>query len=461
MQTDADRFQPEQVIDGYRIMRRLGKGGMAEVYEVESVKTGAAYALKVFSCRQANAIFLKKRFLAEGRLLVKLRHPRIVGVHDFGFTGADETPYYVMDLVLDETGVPCSLRDAIARGLSSEDRIALWYGDLVEALKYIHAKGVVHRDVSLENVLVGADGRAVLSDFGVSKVIDRDLRAELDLSLVTMVSEGKPLMGKAFYIAPEVRAGREETPASDLYSLGVLFFYLLTQTWYVPGARVADLLALFDEQWQSLLPVLLADDPAARRAENWSPTVGPEEGLLAAQPPSTPVASAEGRFFWALLVVALIVSALVGVGGGWFVRRHWPPPSGGTPQETVDWDKAAALYCPVFRVRTKEFSPDEAVECAWIVRGMVAEGLKQGKTPGHIADQLGKLLPEYNETHAHAALTAAILQTRFMLYWRAGDEEGARLAYKALPYKNIQSRLRAVIPLRQRHSFLVEKQEEP
>ena len=264
-----DVFAPGQLVGGYRILRRLGKGGMAEVYEVESEKTGSPYALKVFVCEQANAIFLKKRFLAEGHLLAKLHHPRIVRVYDFGFEGSDETPYYVMDLVLNATGRPCTLRDVLSDGATDEAQIAGWYRDLAEALAYIHGKGIVHRDVSLENVLVGPDGRAVLSDFGVSKVIDRDLRAELNLSLVTQITNGKPLMGKAFYMAPEVCAGGEETFASDLYALGVLLFYMLNQVWYTPGAKVADLLALFDDQWQEILPALLAEDPATRSCRPW------------------------------------------------------------------------------------------------------------------------------------------------------------------------------------------------
>ena len=196
---DTDRkdvFASGQVVGGYRIIRRLGKGGMAEVYEVESEKTGSPYALKVFVCEQANAIFLKKRFLAEGRLLAKLHHPRIVRVYDFGFEGPDETPYYVMDLVLNAAGRPCTLRDMLSDGATDEAQIAGWYRDLAESLTYIHGKGIVHRDVSLENVLVGPDGRAVLSDFGVSKVIDRDLRAELNLSLVTQITNS-PILTKA------------------------------------------------------------------------------------------------------------------------------------------------------------------------------------------------------------------------------------------------------------------------
>lgn len=261
-------FQIGRVIGAYRVTKFLGKGGMAEVYEVELERSGAIFALKAFVCKQENADSLRKRFLVEGRLLARLQHPRLVRVHDFGFT-EDGTPYYVMDVILDASGRPCTLRDAIERGISTEENVARWYSDIAEALEYVHSHGIVHRDVSLENVLVGPDGRATLSDFGVAKVLNRDLRREIDLSTITFTTDGRAMMGKTFYIAPEVRAGGTETVASDFYSLGVLVHYLLTQTWYTPGARTTDMLDLFDEQWRVILPALLSVDPADRHCPAW------------------------------------------------------------------------------------------------------------------------------------------------------------------------------------------------
>ena len=315
----------DQAIHGYHILRLLGKGGLAEVYEVEAEKTGALYALKVFVCEQSNAIFLKKRFWSEARILSKLHHPRIVRVYDYGYVDTEEkTPYYVMDLVLDETGVPCSLRDALERGLSTEERIAAWYGDLVEALSYIHGKGVIHRDVSLENALLGPDGRVVLSDFGVCKILDRDLRAEMNQTLVTMMSEGRPLMGKAFYIAPEVRAGKSETPASDLYSLGVLLFYLLNQAWYTPGAKIEDLLALFDEQWQTILPALLNVNPDLRHSPKWVDPQNVECARLEGALSEKTAVCQKLQYSYRRLAYALLAGLIGGIvlGGGLAFRVH-------------------------------------------------------------------------------------------------------------------------------------------
>ena len=221
------------VIGPYRVVRPLGKGGMAEVYEVENERLGARFALKAFTLDHGDVEFLRKRFRVEGRLLARLDHPRIVRVYDMGLDDATGLPYYVMDLVLDASGRPRSLRDA------------------------------------LENVLVGSDGRAVLSDFGVSKILPRDLRAELKETVNTLVHGEKPLMGKSFYIAPEVAEGGDESAASDFYSLGVMMLRLLTQIWYAPGMKLDDLLLPLDPEWRCVLPPLLAEKPMERTMPAW------------------------------------------------------------------------------------------------------------------------------------------------------------------------------------------------
>ncbi len=255
-------------IGSYRIARLLGKGGMDEVYEVENERLGARFALGAFTLDHGEVEFLRKRFHVEGRLLAHLSHPRIVHVYDMDVDAETGLPYYVMDLVLDESGRPRSMKDALVRGEATEELAANWYEDLREGLEYIHAMGVVHRDVTLENVLVGSDGRAVLSDFGVSKILPRDLRAELNETANTLVRGEKPLMGKAFYIAPEVADGGDESAASDFYSLGVTILRLLTQVWYAPGVNLDDLLPL-DPQWRRIVPALLADKPTERRMPAW------------------------------------------------------------------------------------------------------------------------------------------------------------------------------------------------
>ena len=262
-------FETGRQIGAYRVVRLLGKGGMAEVYEVENERLGARFALKAFTLDHGEIEFLRKRFQVEGRLLARLSHPRIVRVYDMGVDEATGLTYYVMDLVLDELDRPRSLRDALENGEATEEKAANWYEDLREGLNYIHAMGVVHRDVTLENVLVDSDGRAVLSDFGVSKILPRDLRAELKETVNTLGRGEKPLMGKSFYIAPEVVEGGDESVASDFYSLGVMMLRLLTQVWYAPGMKLDDLLLPFDPEWRRILPPLLAEKPMERTMPAW------------------------------------------------------------------------------------------------------------------------------------------------------------------------------------------------
>lgn len=255
-------------IGPYRFVRLLGKGAMGAVYEVVHEHLGVHRALKLFRTDGRNADFLRKRFLAEGKLLARLDHPRLVRVHDLSFDEADGTPYFTMDLVTSPNGQPLNLADAQdAKDGTSEERLAGWYCDMCEALNAIHAAGIVHRDIKPENILVGKDGRAVLSDFGISRILDAQLRE--DIALTRTIATGEPLnerriLGTVMYLAPEVRLGGIPTPASDYYALGMTFFRLLTGLWYEPGGNAFDLLAPFDPAWKPLFTALLAQDPSKR-----------------------------------------------------------------------------------------------------------------------------------------------------------------------------------------------------
>ena len=260
------RTEPKE-IGGYHIVRPLGKGGMAEVYEVEHERLGVRRALKLFMAEGARADFLRTRFIAEGKLLERLDHPRLVKVHASGVDAVSGAPYLVMDLVLGADGEPQTLATLHARRQITEDRLFGWYEDLAEALRYIHAAGVVHRDVKPSNVLIGEDGHAVLSDFGVSRFTDENLRRELAVD-ATMATDATTLsrvvMGTANYFAPEVRAGATATAAADIYALGVTLFRLLTGVWYEPDTNALELLKSFDPVWRRIFPALLAADPRRR-----------------------------------------------------------------------------------------------------------------------------------------------------------------------------------------------------
>jgi len=236
---------------------------MGEVYEVRT-PGGETVALKVFANEGAHADFLRKRFLAEGRLLERLDHPRLVKVRGLFVDEASNRACFSMDLLLGPEGRPQTLED-LRRGQSLDEvRIAALYADLREGLDYLHAQGIVHRDIKLENILVNGEGRAVLSDFGISRIFDRDLRREVAVTTTTLAGEKAPVMGSFGYLAPELKRGEPATPASDAYALGVLVFRLLTGVWYEADSTAMELLVGFDPIWKRLLTRLLDENPMRR-----------------------------------------------------------------------------------------------------------------------------------------------------------------------------------------------------
>ena len=245
---------------------------MGRVWEAE--KDGSRVALKVFACGKDASDFLLTRFRAEAPLVARLNHPGIVRVRDWGVDAETQAPYFAMDLILTAHGEPETLERARRSGDLSLARLTRWYHELAAALAYLHEQGIVHRDVKLENVLLDEADHAVLTDFGVARVFDADLRRELhiDTTFVEGMTTGTcPVMGTYWYIPPEVRAGAPASPASDRYALGVLFFRLLTGVWYEPpekgvseSSEVAqlkteplELLAPFPSFWRTALTPLL------------------------------------------------------------------------------------------------------------------------------------------------------------------------------------------------------------
>ena len=255
------------VIGGYRVVRQLGRGGMAAVFEVEHPTLGVRLAMKVFDAEGERAEFLRGRLLVEGRVLARLEHPNLVKVHDCGIDDATGAPYIVMDLVLSSDGEPRTLSELHASRKIDEERLFRWYADMASALEYVHSQGIVHRDVKPSNVLVAADGRAVLADFGVSRFNDEGLKRELAVEptmATDITTSSKIVLGTTSYIAPEVKRGETATAKSDMYSLGVTLFRMLTGIWYEPGTGAMNLLEPFDPAWKAILSALLDEDPAKR-----------------------------------------------------------------------------------------------------------------------------------------------------------------------------------------------------
>ena len=323
-------LSPGLAIGSYRIIRPLGVGGMGAVYEVEHTTLGVHYALKTFTLEKENAEIFRKRFLAEGRLLARLSHPNLVRVFDLAYDEKIDLLYYVMDLVLYEDGEAHTLAD-IEQGSADEEHLVRWFAELCQALAYIHAEGIVHRDIKLGNILLAPGERVVLSDFGISKVLGDKLRTDIDVSrtFTDVAAGGKLIMGTKGYMAPELLNGQEATPAADVYALGVAFFYLLTGVWYDKVLVEKDrtdlhLLQYYDYRWKEVLPRMLDEDPAKRPLdlENLATLLTPQP----ATPPRRSLVSRPG--LWAAAGIAVLLCGAAAI----YISGSSSPPSPGEPR---------------------------------------------------------------------------------------------------------------------------------
>ena len=201
-------------LKGYTVTRKIGSGGMTEVYLAVREEDGLAVVLKVLDAAGKATSEHLSRFIQEYTLMSKIDDPHVIRIYDQGFT--DDHAYIAMEYF--ERG---DLR-AEVRGGMNRDRVLDVIAQIARALDAIHGRGIIHRDLKPENIMLRPDGSVALADFGVAKSM---LGAE---SLILTQTRHGDVVGTPYYLSPEQVAGHKVTPASDLYSLGVMFYEMLT-----------------------------------------------------------------------------------------------------------------------------------------------------------------------------------------------------------------------------------------
>lgn len=244
-------------IPGYRIIRKINQGGMSTVYLAIQISVGRIVALKVMNPSLTSDPAFNERFQREATIVGQLSHPNIVAIYDIG--RAEDLNYIAMDYLPNG-----SVHDKMINGMTSDEALRVTK-EIANALDHAHEKGYIHRDIKPENILFRADNSAVLSDFGVAKGI-------VGVSRMTHVGT---VVGTPHYMSPEQTRGQTVDARSDLYSLGVLFFEMLTGSLPYQGEDAVTIalkhisapipkLPLQYQTYQRILEKFLAKDPNQR-----------------------------------------------------------------------------------------------------------------------------------------------------------------------------------------------------
>src|SRR5438094_4162453 len=201
----------DTIFDGrYRILRKLGSGGMANVYLAEDQELGRRVAIKILDERHDGDDQFTERFRREAKNAAALSHPNIVSIYD---RGEAEGTYYIAMEFLDGR----SLKELIITRGPAPVSIAIDYArQILAGLRFAHRHGIVHRDIKPHNVIVDSEGRAKVTDFGIAR------------SGTSQMTEAGSIIGTAQYLSPEQARGAPVDQRSDLYSVGIVLYEMLT-----------------------------------------------------------------------------------------------------------------------------------------------------------------------------------------------------------------------------------------
>ncbi|MDX2138372.1 MAG: protein kinase [Chloroflexota bacterium] len=213
------QFTNQKLGGRYEVRERIGAGGMARVFRGWDTNLDRAVAIKILHEHLVEDPSFKDRFTREAKLVASLNHPNIVQVYDYSFFERDGVPVYYMVMPLIKGRTLRALLDNYARQgerLQAEQTIRI-VRELCSALGYAHERGMVHRDIKPGNVIMDENGRAILTDFGISRMVG-----------VTRITQESVTTGTPAYMSPEQASGETGDARSDLYSLGVMLFEMWT-----------------------------------------------------------------------------------------------------------------------------------------------------------------------------------------------------------------------------------------
>ena len=371
---EARHIDAERVLGGrYRLVRAIARGGMAEVWEAEDEILGRRVAVKILHAHLAADESFLARFRREAIAAARLAHPNVVATFD---TGVDDgVAYIIMELVDGHT-----LRQELAeRGALTPVRAIHVASQVADALDYAHRSGVIHRDVKPGNILLTEDERVKVADFGIAKAAIETLEDASGTAVANDITQSGAIVGTAKYLSPEQVNGEAVDGRSDVYSLGVVLYEMLSgrvpflgDTDVAVAMQHATATPLSPRQVRAGIPrpleaiVLRAMEKAPERrfssaAEMHSALLsvdlGPDDAVPAVQREETPPGGAPQTFAqsersWIVPVfVIVLVAVTLGVVGILFARsdtgqRLFDDPGGGSQAEVVSVLSASAFDPP-------------------------------------------------------------------------------------------------------------------
>src|SRR5438132_981082 len=228
-----------QIVSHYRILKRLGEGGMGEVYLAEDISLGRQVAIK-FPTLTNNEHDYRARFLREARAISELSTPNIATLYDYGET-SDGHPFLVMELVRGRT-----LSDIIFKGELTLTRALQIIEDVASALGEPHERGIIHRDIKPSNIMIDERGQIKVLDFGLAKQLNDDqvhVSEPEARTLLALHTRSGAVLGTPTYLSPEQAMGGEVDPRSDLFTLSGVLYECVTGQPPFPGSGVIGIAA--------------------------------------------------------------------------------------------------------------------------------------------------------------------------------------------------------------------------